>query len=391
MRALVLTLVAALAGCVTPASSFTCESDADCSGGRCEPATKFCSFVDAACTSGHRYGDAAGSLSNTCVGDDGNSVCGDGMVTGSEECDDGNSNANDLCVDCVIAKCGDGHVATGIEDCDDGNTVDGDGCNANCLICPANSATNPANNHCYFAVENSTTWDAAAADCANQGGYLATIDDDAENAFVQSLLMTSGEYWVGLHNSFQGTVRWQDEGLFQMGTSFDKWGMGEPSGLSNEDCVGMVQADGTWDQQLCGGPHPYVCEREPWVIDPITTHAYHRITGVAEQRYDMAVSKCQAIAAHLVTIADMTEQDFVHNLMPQANRFWIGLDDLSVEGTFAWVTGEPTDFFHWDTGEPDPVNFDVEDVVAMRDTGFWQTRDPSSGFSIDPYVCEMDP
>ncbi len=83
-------------------------------------------------------------------------VCGDGAVSGSEECD-GNANLNGqscqslgfekgtlLCnAQCKFdntycAKCGDGIIAkdvTGVllEQCDDGNNVDGDGC-YNCLV-----------------------------------------------------------------------------------------------------------------------------------------------------------------------------------------------------------------------------------------------------------------
>jgi cysteine-rich repeat protein len=148
-------LLALLAGCVTPASSFVCGSDADCSGGRCEPDTNFCSFLDTDCTSGHRYGDAAGSLSGQCVDGGIAGVCGDGMVTGTEECEDGNADATDFCVDCKAANCGDGAVLAGIEDCDDGNLVDGDGCNTNCLACPAGSVT--FNGHCYWVVATAAT------------------------------------------------------------------------------------------------------------------------------------------------------------------------------------------------------------------------------------------
>lgn len=59
--------------------------------------------------------------------------CGDGVVQGAEACDDGNFEDTDACVTgCVAASCGDGLVEKGIEDCDDGNFVDGDGCSAGC-------------------------------------------------------------------------------------------------------------------------------------------------------------------------------------------------------------------------------------------------------------------
>ncbi|MEZ4385058.1 MAG: DUF4215 domain-containing protein [Nannocystaceae bacterium] len=59
--------------------------------------------------------------------------CGDGVVGGGEQCDDGNGSNNDACtVTCVAASCGDGLVWFGMEECDDGNLDDDDGCLADC-------------------------------------------------------------------------------------------------------------------------------------------------------------------------------------------------------------------------------------------------------------------
>ncbi len=77
-------------------------------------------------------------------------LCGDGLVEGSEACDDGNEAAGDGCdAACAVEAgfscqgapsvcaivCGDG-VKGGDEDCDDGNTTPGDGCAADCLTEP---------------------------------------------------------------------------------------------------------------------------------------------------------------------------------------------------------------------------------------------------------------
>ena len=62
-------------------------------------------------------------------------VYGDSIVGPGEECDDGNANNTDACLDtCVDASCGDTFVQSGIEACDDGNNVNGDGCQGNCQL-----------------------------------------------------------------------------------------------------------------------------------------------------------------------------------------------------------------------------------------------------------------
>jgi cysteine-rich repeat protein len=59
--------------------------------------------------------------------------CGDGEINGAEECDDGNLDEQDACLNsCIIARCGDGLVQTGVEDCDDQNMNDSDTCLSTC-------------------------------------------------------------------------------------------------------------------------------------------------------------------------------------------------------------------------------------------------------------------
>jgi len=63
-------------------------------------------------------------------------ICGDGIISVGEACDDGDDNSDtapDACrTDCTAASCGDG-VIDGGEECDDGNTAPGDGCEDNCV------------------------------------------------------------------------------------------------------------------------------------------------------------------------------------------------------------------------------------------------------------------
>ncbi|MCA9716917.1 MAG: hypothetical protein H6713_37210 [Myxococcales bacterium] len=61
-------------------------------------------------------------------------VCGDGQLADDEECDDGNADNTDDCLDtCVQASCGDGEVWAGVEECDDGNSDNNDACTDMCL------------------------------------------------------------------------------------------------------------------------------------------------------------------------------------------------------------------------------------------------------------------
>jgi cysteine-rich repeat protein len=70
------------------------------------------------------------SCTNACA----NAVCGDQIVGPGEQCDDGNQVNNDGCSNaCQLPACGDGIVQAG-EQCDDGNNLNGDGCSPSCQL-----------------------------------------------------------------------------------------------------------------------------------------------------------------------------------------------------------------------------------------------------------------
>ncbi len=75
--------------------------------------------------------------------------CGNGVVDGSEECDDGNDVATDGCTTlCTVNVCGDGYLYDGVEVCDEG-TGNGGGCSsAYGSTCTACSTT------CHYTVSS---------------------------------------------------------------------------------------------------------------------------------------------------------------------------------------------------------------------------------------------
>ena len=61
-------------------------------------------------------------------------VCGDKIADSGEACDDGNELDLDACVSCKLATCGDAHIQLGVEECDDGaaNANTPDKCRLTC-------------------------------------------------------------------------------------------------------------------------------------------------------------------------------------------------------------------------------------------------------------------
>lgn len=130
--------------------------------------------------------------------------CGDGLITGTEQCDDGNAVSGDGCssscqiesgFQCVTTQpskcwaiCGDG-IKTPTEKCDDGNTVGGDGCSATCniefgYICKGSPSTCYVPGICGDGKINATgetcddgnthSGDGCSTTCTIESGYTCT-------------------------------------------------------------------------------------------------------------------------------------------------------------------------------------------------------------------------
>jgi hypothetical protein len=102
------------------------------------------------------------------------------------------------------------------------------------------------NGHTYYRL-NSTTWTVAEAFAADVlGGHLVTIDDAAENDFVQTTfigLSGPSRAWIGLSDTaVEGTFVWAS------GTplTYTKWEPGEPNNSGDEDHVAMYANNGRW-------------------------------------------------------------------------------------------------------------------------------------------------
>ena len=85
----------------------------------------------------------------------GGGSCGNGTVEFPEQCDDGNSDDTDACLNnCRNATCGDGYLWAGVERCDDGNAVNGDGCDRSCVLETCGNGAQDSGEQCDDAGES---------------------------------------------------------------------------------------------------------------------------------------------------------------------------------------------------------------------------------------------
>jgi cysteine-rich repeat protein len=104
--------------------SANCQSNETCGNGTTDPGEDC---------------DSMNMATPTCDPDCTAVACGDGVrnPAADEACDDGDMDDNDGCVDCELARCGDGEIRTQgpaetLEQCDDGNGSNNDACLTSC-------------------------------------------------------------------------------------------------------------------------------------------------------------------------------------------------------------------------------------------------------------------
>ncbi|XP_015767022.1 PREDICTED: uncharacterized protein LOC107345789 isoform X1 [Acropora digitifera] len=100
-----------------------------------------------------------------------------------------------------------------------------------------------------------------------------------------------------------------------------------------------------------------------------------------------AQKACNSYHANLVRIRNQEENVYVQHRLNGA-KGWIGLTDLTTEGTFEWADNQPVNFTYWAKNQPN--NFRNEDCVhtlGVRHGFMWNDVDCNSCHN---YTCSED-
>jgi len=123
------------------------------------------------------------------------------------------------------------------------------------------------------------------------------------------------------------------------------WGFNSPANynpLTLEPLFNVLQRDliREADSLVLGGS---------WTYNPATGH-YYKVLDCGD--WEQCEAQAVALGAHLVTINDQAENDWVVNSFLGDDVLWIGYTDKDQEGSFKWVSGESSIYTNWDVGEP---------------------------------------
>jgi len=158
------------------------------------------------------------------------------------------------------------------------------------------------NGHSYklTSAEN-LGWDEAQAEAEAAGGYLTTINDAAENAWINSTFSAVGDLHIGANDkAVEGEWRWvEDDTQFWQGAAsgsavddlYNNWASGEPNNAGAGQDLGKMYVNGTWDDdddaELSGVIESDVLTLNVsgpgggWVVEGDRFVFYVRVTGGA--------------------------------------------------------------------------------------------------------------
>jgi hypothetical protein len=142
-------------------------------------------------------------------------------------------------------------------------TVIWESCSAN--ICQPNNCINgftylgEYNGHRYFVSNaGANSWSSARSAAVNLGADLVTINNSAENAWLDGALNNSNVYWIGLNDaSVEGTFVWSSGSS----ASYRNFASGEPNnGGGNSDYAVIAANGGLWYDRAGSDCNAYIIE-----------------------------------------------------------------------------------------------------------------------------------
>jgi hypothetical protein len=93
------------------------------------------------------------------------------------------------------------------------------------------------------------------------------------------------------------------------------------------------------------------------IVNPGNGHSYYLL---AAEPWSAAETESMGLGGHLATINDAAENTWVtgqfSNFGGSPHSLWIGLNDVTTEGQFAWTSGEAVGYTNWAPGEPNNSN-----------------------------------
>lgn len=258
---------------------------------------------------------------------------------------------------------------------------------------------NPDNGQVYTVIANTVhgnSWTNAEALAQRWGGHLVTVNDAAENEWIndEANLNTGGRpyKYIGMHDPTpldnmwvwaSGTGGYWDAsagpGSAGNGTSYTNWRPTEPNSI-NENAIMIYASDDTWNDVSKVRDFPAIVEADgviEWFSIPGPGNRYGIIN--ARMTWENAQTIAQQLGMELADIGSSAENEWIRSTfaaeLGEDVGLWIGLNDRLIEGTWEWSSGETVGYTNW-AADGQLGGNNLEDYVYLDlESGLWRDRD----------------
>ncbi len=199
----------------------------------------------------------------------------------------------------------------------------------------------------------------------NQNVYYASWRD---HHYID-VSLDGGNTFTNIHDDFSG------DGNSTMTVDLSAFGGVNSLNLSFH-YTGDYASEWTVDDVLIDdSPNPPPPGILTTAVNSANGHTYHLLESTT---WTEAEAGAVILGGHLATVRDQAENDWIwsnfSNWGGQDRDLWIGLNDVALEGTFVWSSGESNTFRYWASGQPDN-NGGNEDYVHIGELNTDQWND----------------
>ncbi|KGL73953.1 Macrophage mannose receptor 1, partial [Tinamus guttatus] len=252
--------------------------------------------------------------------------------------------------------------------------------------------------YCYSMGQMPATFSEAKQTCEANKGYLATVQDRYEQAFLTSIIgfNPAKYFWIALSDvEEQGTFQWASgEAVTFVNFMFHE---GRESG-----CVAMTTGTsaGLWNILNCELKNMFLCKQlvqgvtppPPPTTTPLPScpeewhsvpHSSTCFKGGREkmQTWFGARDFCRAIGGDLASIHSEEEQNLISRLRHHYSSYWMGLNALDSDRGFIWSDGSPV------SGEPN--NYDGNEKCGVFNGYTSMNWNDLFCEHMNDYVCQV--
>ncbi|NWY51314.1 MRC1 protein, partial [Chionis minor] len=222
--------------------------------------------------------------------------------------------------------------------------------------------------YCYLVGHTSITFSEAKKTCERSSGYLTSIGDRYEQAYLTSLIGLSSEkyFWIGLSDTEeQRMFKW----VTGEGVLYTNWNAAMPGNEAGCVALRTGNAAGLWDVQNCEVKAKFLCKKLAekitlplapdisnstcplgWDTSNSTNSCFRAFVREENQMKTWFEARdfCREIGGDLAAIRSEEEQRVIANLIikksPSSQPFWIGLQCLDPDRGLSWSDGSPVNY-----------------------------------------------